>query len=77
MRAQPSVVLLPDEPYVFTATDGPEALPGLRCVLLEGRSLTWYGPSLLTARATIEAALKSERASEAAQLTEKDTPQPK
>jgi ABC-type Fe3+-hydroxamate transport system substrate-binding protein len=61
LRAQPSVVLLPDEPYVFTPADGPEAFQGLRCVLLEGRALTWYGPSLVTARATIEAALSRHR----------------
>ncbi len=59
LRADPDIVLLPDEPYVFTRADGPEALPGLRCVLLEGRALTWYGPSLVTARATIETALSS------------------
>ncbi|WP_370247822.1 helical backbone metal receptor [Nocardioides sp.] len=42
----PDVVLLPDEPYVFTADDGPEALDGLPTVGLSGRLLTWYGPSL-------------------------------
>jgi ABC-type Fe3+-hydroxamate transport system substrate-binding protein len=47
---RPDVVLLPDEPYRFTADDGPEAFPGLPCALVEGRALTWYGPSLLTAR---------------------------
>lgn len=47
--AEPDVVLLPDEPYAFTADDGPEAFHGIRCVLVEGRALTWYGPSLLTA----------------------------
>lgn len=54
----PDVVLLPDEPYVFTPTDGPEAFPGLRCALVEGRALTWYGPSLLTARETVFAAVQ-------------------
>ena len=43
-------VLLPDEPYAFTADDGPEAFPGIRSVLVSGRDLTWYGPSLATAR---------------------------
>ena len=43
-------VLLPDEPYAFTADDGPEAFPGVRSVLVSGRDLTWYGPSLATAR---------------------------
>ena len=54
-RVEPSsvradLVLLPDEPYVFTPGDGPEAFPGLRTVLVPGRQLTWYGPSLATAR---------------------------
>jgi ABC-type Fe3+-hydroxamate transport system substrate-binding protein len=47
------LALLPDEPYVFTADDGPEAFPGLRTVLVSGRDLTWYGPSLATARADL------------------------
>lgn len=54
---RPDVVVLPDEPYEFTAADGPEAFPGLRPVLVEGRLLTWYGPSLASARATLAAAL--------------------
>jgi ABC-type Fe3+-hydroxamate transport system substrate-binding protein len=48
--ARPDLVLLPDEPYPFTAADGPEEFPGHRVVLLPGRLLTWYGPSLATAR---------------------------
>jgi ABC-type Fe3+-hydroxamate transport system substrate-binding protein len=47
------VVLLPDEPYLFTPEDGPEAFPGVRTVLLSGRDLTWYGPSLASARARL------------------------
>lgn len=43
------LVLLPDEPYVFTAGDGPEAFTRARTELVEGRLLTWYGPSLLQA----------------------------
>ncbi|NPC97305.1 helical backbone metal receptor [Nocardioides sp. zg-DK7169] len=46
------VVLLPDEPYLFTAEDGPEAL-ALPTELVSGRLLTWYGPSLLTAHASL------------------------
>ncbi len=57
LAAGPDVVLLPDEPYVFTATDGPEAFPGRRTVLVSGRLLTWYGPSLVGARAELETAL--------------------
>jgi ABC-type Fe3+-hydroxamate transport system substrate-binding protein len=49
----PEVVVLPDEPYRFTADDGPEAFPGVATRLVEGRMLTWYGPSLLTARAEL------------------------
>jgi ABC-type Fe3+-hydroxamate transport system substrate-binding protein len=54
---RPDLVLLPDEPYQFTADDGPEVFPGLPCVFVEGRALTWYGPSLLTARDTITTAI--------------------
>ncbi len=53
----PDVVVLPDEPYAFTIEDGPEAFDGMRCVLVSGRDLTWYGPSLVTARAKLEEAL--------------------
>ena len=45
------LVLLPDEPYVFTAEAGPEAFPRTASRLVSGRLLTWYGPSLLEARA--------------------------
>jgi len=51
--AAPDLVLLPDEPYPFTADDGPEEFPAQRVVLLSGRLLTWYGPSLATARADL------------------------
>jgi ABC-type Fe3+-hydroxamate transport system substrate-binding protein len=51
--AAPEVVLLPDEPYPFTAEDGPEEFPAQRVVLASGRLLTWYGPSLATARADL------------------------
>jgi ABC-type Fe3+-hydroxamate transport system substrate-binding protein len=52
------LVLLPDEPYVFTADDGPEAFPDIRSVLVSGRDLTWYGPSLVTARNRLLAAVR-------------------
>ena len=43
------LVVLPDEPYAFSATDGPEAFTApSACV--SGRHLTWYGPSLAKAR---------------------------
>jgi len=47
--AAPYLVVLPDEPYAFTADDGPEEFPGVRCALVSGRHLTWYGPSLVEA----------------------------
>ena len=47
---EPDLVVLPDEPYRFTADDGPEAFPARRTTLISGRHLTWYGPSLLDAR---------------------------
>ncbi|MFB9314638.1 helical backbone metal receptor [Nocardioides plantarum] len=43
------VVLLPDEPYVFTADDGPEAFTRTPTELVSGRLITWYGPSLVEA----------------------------
>ena len=51
--AAPDLVLLPDEPYRFTPDDGPEEFPGHRVVLVSGRLLTWYGPTLATARADL------------------------
>ncbi|KRF40300.1 helical backbone metal receptor [Terrabacter sp. Soil810] len=52
------VVLLPDEPYVFTPDDGPEAFDRARTALVSGRLLTWYGPSLVGARASLTAAVE-------------------
>jgi ABC-type Fe3+-hydroxamate transport system substrate-binding protein len=59
--ARPDLVVLPDEPYAFSACDGPESFPGLPCALVSGRLLTWYGPSLVTARAELEAALSGDQ----------------
>ncbi|MEV5385097.1 helical backbone metal receptor [Streptomyces sp. NPDC052721] len=62
LRAQaPDVVVLPDEPYRFTADDGPEAFPGLSCALVSGRHLTWYGPSLTEAPRVLAGALRAAR----------------
>ncbi|MGW2329573.1 helical backbone metal receptor [Streptomyces sp. NPDC001700] len=55
------LVVLPDEPYRFTADDGPEAFPGLPAALVSGRHLTWYGPSLAEAPAVLGAALAGAR----------------
>jgi ABC-type Fe3+-hydroxamate transport system substrate-binding protein len=46
---RPDLVILPDEPYAFSASDGPECFADLRCALVSGRHLTWYGPSLAEA----------------------------
>ncbi|MEU1011166.1 helical backbone metal receptor [Streptomyces sp. NPDC005890] len=59
--AHPDVVVLPDEPYRFTADDGPEAFPGLPCALVSGRHLTWYGPSLTEAPPVLAGALRAAR----------------
>ena len=48
------VVLLPDEPYRFTADDGPEAFEHVPTRLVSGRHITWYGPSLVEARQVLE-----------------------
>ena len=53
------LIVLPDEPYPFSAGDGPEMFPDQRVALVEGRSLTWYGPSLVTARARLAAQLRA------------------
>jgi ABC-type Fe3+-hydroxamate transport system substrate-binding protein len=57
LAAGPDLVVLPDEPYRFTPTDGPEAFPGVPAALLSGRHLTWYGPSLADAPAVLGAQL--------------------
>ncbi len=58
------LVVLPDEPYVFSALDGPEAFPGLDVALVSGRLLTWYGPSMATAREELLAAIAAARPGE-------------
>ncbi|MFC8361020.1 helical backbone metal receptor [Streptomyces griseorubiginosus] len=57
--AAPDLVVLPDEPYRFTADDGPEAFPGVPCALVSGRHLTWYGPSLAEAPRALGEALRA------------------
>ncbi|MGW5096763.1 helical backbone metal receptor [Streptomyces nodosus] len=57
--AAPDLVVLPDEPYRFTAEDGPEAFEGTPCALVSGRHLTWYGPSLAEAPRMISEALRA------------------
>ncbi|MFD9358330.1 helical backbone metal receptor [Streptomyces sp. NPDC060031] len=55
------LVVLPDEPYRFTESDGPEAFAPLPAALVSGRHLTWYGPSLAQAPAVLGAALRAAR----------------
>ncbi len=43
-------VVLPDEPYHFSAEDGPEAFPSQDVRLVDGQKLAWYGPSMVGAR---------------------------
>jgi ABC-type Fe3+-hydroxamate transport system substrate-binding protein len=50
VESSPDVVILPDEPYPFSPEDGPEAFVGVATALVSGRSMTWYGPSMATAR---------------------------
>ena len=51
------LVVLPNEPYVFTATDGPECFDADKVRLVSGRVLTWSGPSLATAVDTLRGQL--------------------
>lgn len=53
------LLVLPDEPYLFTDIDGPEAFPNVPYVLVSGRYLTWYGPSLVDAHRELSAALRA------------------
>ena len=56
------LVVLPDEPYAFgRRPTAPRSFPavGSRCV--SGRHLTWYGPSLVTARDVLTAQLADGR----------------
>ena len=50
------LVVLPDEPYLFTADDGPESFTA-PSALVSGRLLTWYGPSLVEAARVLPGAL--------------------
>jgi ABC-type Fe3+-hydroxamate transport system substrate-binding protein len=51
------LVVLPDEPYAFSADDGPEAFPDVDVRCVSGRHLTWYGPSLVEARDVLSSQL--------------------
>jgi ABC-type Fe3+-hydroxamate transport system substrate-binding protein len=59
LSADADLLVLPDEPYLFTADDGPDHFPDARYVLVSGRHLTWYGPSLVEAHAALTASIPS------------------
>jgi ABC-type Fe3+-hydroxamate transport system substrate-binding protein len=61
LARRPGLIVLPDEPYPFSPDDGPEMFPGHRVALVEGRSLTWYGPSLVTAHSVLTTQLAAAR----------------
>ena len=58
-RLSPELVVLPDEPYAFSSTDGPEAFAGTATALVSGRDLTWYGPSMVAARPALTARISA------------------
>ena len=63
--AQPEVILLPDEPYPFSAEDLPEfyrldvpAADFDRIHLVDGKLLTWYGPRMASSLSQLAALLR-------------------
>jgi ABC-type hemin transport system substrate-binding protein len=57
----PELVLLPSEPYPFGPADARAvaAWSGARAVLVDGRELTWYGPRIPAALASLAARLRN------------------
>jgi ABC-type hemin transport system substrate-binding protein len=62
--SRPEVILLPDEPYPFSAEDLPEFyaldIPAAhedRIHLVDGKLLTWYGPRMAGSLTQISALL--------------------
>jgi ABC-type Fe3+-hydroxamate transport system substrate-binding protein len=62
---EPEVVLLPDEPYPFSAEDLPEfyalVIPAARedrIHLVDGKLLTWYGPRMVSSLTQLAALLR-------------------
>ena len=53
------LVVLPDEPYAFSADDGPEVFAPTPAALVSGRLLTWYGPAMVDAPRGLTAALRA------------------
>ena len=62
LRGTVDLVVLPDEPYAFSPSDGPEAFADweVPVVCVSGRHLTWYGPSLTEAAAVLRAQLLAQ-----------------
>ena len=63
--SQPETLLLPDEPYPFSADDLPEFMamdtPAARedrIFLVDGKLLTWYGPRMASSLAQLAALLR-------------------
>ncbi len=52
-------LVLPDEPYAFTDDDGPDAFPGTTYLLVSGRHLTWWGPSLVESHSVLSTACRA------------------
>ena len=64
--AQPEIILLPDEPYPFSAEDLQEfyaldvpAASSDRIHLVDGKLLTWYGPRMASSLTQLSALLRS------------------
>ena len=63
---RPEIVLLPDEPYPFSAEDLPEfyalgipAAQSDRVHLVDGKMLTWYGPRMASSLTQLSALLRA------------------
>lgn len=53
------LAVLPDEPYRFTPDDGPQYFAQVPSVLVSGRLLTWYGPSMVQAPQVLADAVRA------------------
>lgn len=60
--APADLLVLPDEPYEFTDDDGPGFFPTTSYMLVSGRYLTWYGPSLVESHHALSAAVTDRAA---------------
>ncbi|WP_168582137.1 helical backbone metal receptor [Gephyromycinifex aptenodytis] len=52
------LAILPDEPYAFSADDGPEAFDA-PAALVSGRHLTWYGPAMVQAPTVLSTQIRA------------------